>query len=418
MFDAIRDWLMRAGLQDAGLDLTMEGLTLLGIGVAAFAANFLAKRVILRVLTHVAGRTRTKWDNVMLEKHVFTRLSHIAPAVVIWYLAPASLAEYPSFAAVMRSAAELYMLLIGLAVAFAFLNAAEAIYTRFQISTRVPITGYLQVIKLVLSIGVGIFALSIVLDKSPWIFLSGLGAATAILLLIFKDAILGFVAGIQLAANDMVRPGDWISMPKYGADGDVVELNLTTVKVSNWDKTISTIPTYALISDSFKNWRGMSESGGRRIKRSISIDVNSIKFCTSEMIERFAKIERVRGYVEKKRSELAEYNRSHDVDESVLVNGRRMTNIGTFREYLVTYLREHPDIHQQMTLLVRHLQPTEKGLPLEIYVFSADQDWGRYEAIQADIFDHIFAAIGEFDLHPFQYPTNASLATLVHDQDT
>lgn len=413
--DAIRDWLMKAGSEGVGVDLATEGLTLVGIAIAAFAVNFLAKRVILRVLTHVAGRTSTDWDDVMLEKQVFTRLSHIAPAIVIWYLVPASLAEFPAFAALTRNAAELYMLLVGLAVTFAFLNAVEAIYAGFRISKRVPITGYLQVIKLVLSIAVGIFALSIVLGKSPWIFLSGLGAATAILLLVFKDAILGFVAGIQLAANDMVRPGDWISMPKYGADGDVMELNLTTVKVSNWDKTISTIPTYALISDSFKNWRGMTESGGRRIKRSISIDVHSIRFCTPEMIERFSRIERVRDYVESKKSDLAEYNRSHDVDESVLLNGRRMTNIGTFREYLVAYLREHPEIHQGMTFLVRQLQPTEKGLPLEIYVFSADQDWARYEAIQADIFDHVFAALGEFELRPFQYPTNAALAGLVRD---
>jgi miniconductance mechanosensitive channel len=210
----------------------------------------------------------------------------------------------------------------------------------------------------------------------------------------------------------MVRPGDWIQMPKFGADGDVVEVTLTTVKVRNWDKTISTIPTYAMISDSFKNWRGMAESGGRRIKRSFYIDVNSIRFCTEEMVENLNKIQILRSYIEEKRAELAAYNEQHGIDSTTLVNGRRMTNIGTFRAYLIAYLRHHPKIHNDMTFLVRQLQPTETGLPLEIYVFSNDQEWAAYEAVQADIFDHVFAALPEFGLRPFQSPTGADIANL------
>jgi miniconductance mechanosensitive channel len=232
-----------------------------------------------------------------------------------------------------------------------------------------------------------------------------LGAMTAVLLLVFKDTILGFIAGIQLVANDMVRPGDWIEMPKYGADGDVIEITLNTVKICNFDKTITTIPTYSLISDSFKNWRGMSDSGGRRIKRSIFIDVSSIRFCSPEMIERFAGVEHIKDYVAEKQGQLAEYNRTHEVDESLPLNGRRMTNVGTFRAYLEAYLRRHPKIHNEMTFLVRQLPPTEKGLPIEIYVFSNDQEWVAYEAIQSDIFDHIFASLAVFDLRPFQNPT-------------
>jgi miniconductance mechanosensitive channel len=262
----------------------------------------------------------------------------------------------------------------------------------------------------VLSIAVGVFALSITLDKSPWVFLSGLGAMTAVVLLIFKDAILGLVAGIQLSANDMVRPGDWIEMSKYGADGDVMEVTLTTVKVRNWDKTITTIPTYALISDSFRNWRGMTMSGGRRIKRSVWIDVNSIRFCSPEMIEKFERIALLKEYVRSKREELEKYNREQGVDDASPVNGRRMTNVGTFRAYLVQYLRHHPQVHQQLTLLVRQLQPTEKGLPIEVYVFSSDQRWVEYEAIQADIFDHILAVLPEFGLRPFQSPSGADIA--------
>jgi miniconductance mechanosensitive channel len=228
-------------------------------------------------------------------------------------------------------------------------------------------------------------------------------------MLVFKDTILGFVAGIQLAANDMVRPGDWIEMPKYGADGDVIEVALTTVKVRNFDNTITTLPTYALISDSFKNWRGMSEKGGRRIKRPIHIDVTSVRFCTPEMIERFAKIEKLRPYIDSKQAEVDAYNQDNDIDASVLVNGRRMTNLGTFRAYVLSYLRDHPKLHNNMTLMVRQLPPTATGLPLEIYVFTNDVRWVNYEDIQSDIFDHIFATVREFDLRVFQSPTGADV---------
>ena len=234
-----------------------------------------------------------------------------------------------------------------------------------------------------------------------------MGAMTAILLLVFKDSILGLVASIQLTSNDMVRIGDWIEMPKYGADGDVIDVTLHTVKVQNWDKTITTIPSYALISDSFKNWRGMAESGGRRIKRAIYIDLTSIKFCTSEMLDRFEKFQLITDYIRTRKAEITEYNQEHQVDTSELINGRNLTNVGTFRAYLVAYLHHHPKIHQDLTFLIRHLPPGEQGLPIEIYVFSNDQVWANYEAIQADIFDHIFSVVPMFDLRLFQNPTGA-----------
>jgi miniconductance mechanosensitive channel len=231
-------------------------------------------------------------------------------------------------------------------------------------------------------------------------------------MLIFKDSILGLVAGIQLSTNQMLHIGDWIEMPKYGADGDVIDISLTTLKVQNWDKTITTIPTYALISDYFKNWRGMSESGGRRIKRSINIDVTSIKFCTQEMLDKFKRFKCIREYVERKLEEIDTHNTSEGVDESDLVNGRHLTNIGTFRAYVAAYLRSHPRVHQGMTFLVRHLQPTAEGLPIQIYIFSNDQAWANYEAIQADIFDHILAVVPEFELRVFQNPTGADFQAL------
>jgi miniconductance mechanosensitive channel len=269
-------------------------------------------------------------------------------------------------------------------------------------SRRIPITTFVQVVKLLIVLGAAIYVISIALGKEPWVIFSGLGALTAVILLVFRDTILGFVGGLQLIANDMVRVGDWVEMPKYGADGDVLEITLTTVKVQNWDKTITTIPTYAMITDSFKNWRGMKESGGRRIKRSINIDVNTIKFCTPEMIERFKGIHRLRNYIESKETELREYNKQLDVEDSSLADGRRMTNVGTFRAYLVEYLKQHPLVHKDMTFLVRQLQPGETGLPIEIYVFSTDQVWANYEGIQADIFDHVFAVLPVFELRAFQ----------------
>jgi miniconductance mechanosensitive channel len=236
----------------------------------------------------------------------------------------------------------------------------------------------------------------------------------AVLMLIFKDPILGLAAGIQLSANKMVRVGDWIEMPKYGADGDVIDISLTTVKVQNWDKTIITIPTFALVSEGVKNWRGMSESGGRRIKRPIFIDMTSVKFCTQEMIERFSKIQYLSNYVLDKKKELSDFNEQRNIDNTVLVNGRRMTNLGTFRAYLVSYLRDHPKINKNLTFLVRQLDPGPTGLPIEIYVFSSDQVWANYESIQADIFDHVLAVIPEFDLRVYQNPTGSDFQNLAH----
>ena len=242
-------------------------------------------------------------------------------------------------------------------------------------------------------------------QKTPLYILSGLGALTAVLMFVFKDILMGFVGGIQLIANKMVAPGDWIEMPKYGADGDVIEITLTTVKVKNFDNTITTIPTYALINESFKNWRNMNLSGGRRIKRFVNIDIGSIKFCSSEMLDRFKHIQIISESIQDRQQEILQYNKLHNVDESTRVNGRRLTNIGVFRSYVEAYLRQHPMIHQNMTFIVRQLSPGEKGLPIEIYVFCKDTNWIKYESVQSDIFDHILAVVPEFNLQVFQAPS-------------
>ena len=412
MIESFQRWLIEMGLTEEAAVLVLEVVEVLAVVLLALAANKITKSIVLRLVHRVAAHTQTHWDDVMARRRVFHRISHLAPALVIYGLAPVVFMT-PQLVELARRGAQVYMLLVGLLAVDALLNSVNDIYQDFEVSRRIPIVGYLQVIKILLSTTVAIFCISIAIDESVVALFAGLGALTAVILLIFKDSILGLVTGIQLVANDMVRPGDWIEMPKYGADGDVMEITLNTVKVRNFDKTITTIPTYALISDSFKNWRGMSESGGRRIKRAIPIDMTSVKFCSDEMIERFERIQMLKDYITRKKKELTSYNQKNDIDESVLVNGRRMTNLGTFRAYLVAYLRAHPKVHQDMTLMVRQLPPSDNGLPLEIYLFSNDQAWVNYEGIglpleiylfsndqawvnyegiQSDIFDHILSS--------------------------
>ena len=294
------------------------------------------------------------------------------------------------------------MLYSGLLGIYAILSTVEDVYNASALSKRAPITGFIQVTKLGFAILTILFSISLIVDKSPLLLVSGLTAIAAVLLLIFRDTILGFVAGIQIAANRMFNTGDWITMQKYEVDGEIKEIGLTNVKVQNWDKTISTLPTYNLTTEAVKNWRGMQESGGRRIKRSVYIDVHSIKLCDNEMLERFSKIRYISEYIEKKTNELRAYHRDYSIDESDLLNSRKLTNIGTFRAYLESYLRKHPSVNQEMTLMVRQLPPNEIGLPLELYCFSIEKDWVKYEKVQADIFDHVMAMLSLFDLVAYQ----------------
>jgi miniconductance mechanosensitive channel len=304
------------------------------------------------------------------------------------------------------------MVVVCLSVFLAFVRALQEIYQEYDISKEKPIKGYAQVANIIAYVLALVIIITILLGDRNLGWVAGFGAFSAVLLLVFKDPILGFVGGIQLSANNMVRIGDWIEMPKYGANGTVIEITLTTVKIQNWNKTITTVPTYTMVTDYFKNWRGMEESGGRRIQRSVNIDMNSIQFCTPEMLERFMKIEYVAEYVEETEAAIKEYNEAKGIDNSVLVNGKRQTNIGVFRAYLKGYLHNNPKVRNDMTFLVRQLQPTEGGLPIEIYVFSADQEWANYENIQADIFDHVLAVVPVFDLRVFQSPTGRDFSNL------
>ncbi len=418
MLEYIVAWLVAFRVGPEVADLAARALLALAVVLVSAGAALLTRRVLLRVVARAIRRSGTTWDDHLLEKKLFRRAAHIAPAVVIYLAAELPLQGHPTLIAVTRGAANIYMLVVGALVIDALLNGVLSIYRTFDVSQRVPIRGFLQVVKVVVIFVIGIFVLSILMNESPRFFLGGLGALTAVLMLIFKDPILGLVAGIQLSTNDMVRIGDWVQLPRFNADGPVIDVSLTTVKVQNFDKTITTIPTYALISDSFKNWRGMSESGGRRIKRSIHIDISTIRFCTPEMLQRYRRIEFIREYLDARQREVDAYNARHEVDDSIDVNGRRLTNVGTFRAYVEAYLRHHEQIHQEgMTFLVRQLAPTPKGLPIQVYVFTTTTAWVEYETIQADIFDHLLAAVPEFDLRVYQDPTDAEIAVRLTGDD-
>jgi miniconductance mechanosensitive channel len=409
--ELLRDYLIDLNIRsDTATFLSYAILTAL-IVVICFLANWIVKKIILRMITVFITKNRFTWDDKLLERKVFHRLSHIVPAILIHY-ASNVYSAYPVFSQMIEKGAIVYMIIMVLSVLNAFMNAVNDIYLTYEISKVKPIKGYIQVIKIGIFFVGAILLIATMIGQNPLVLLGGLGALSAVLMLVFKDSILGLVAGVQLTANDMVRVGDWVEMPKYNADGAVIEITLNTVKVQNWDKTITMIPSYALISDSFKNWRGMQESGGRRIKRSVYIDVTSIAFLTDEMIKKFKQIHYLKDYIENKEREIAEFNRKNGIDESVKVNGRRMTNIGTYRAYISKYLENHPGIHKGLIMMVRQLAPGEYGLPLEIYAFTNNTQWVVYESIQADIFDHILAVAPEFGLRVFQNPSGHDLQNM------
>lgn len=378
--------------------LTAFGLLL----IVAWISLKIMRLVFHGKITKLIVSSKNTWDDELHKHRFFSRCGHIVPAIIIYLLSTVLFAETPSTMLFVQKAMVVYMLLATVAAGNALFNTIEDIYNASEFAKRAPITGFVQVGKLLLVIVAVLLIIASLLDKSPLLLLSGLGAVTAILVLLFRDTILGFVAGIQIAANRMVNTGDWVELPKHGADGDVLEVGLTTVKIQNWDNTISTVPTYALISDPVKNWRGMSESDGRRIKRAITIDVQSIRFCDEPALEKYKKIRYISDYLDKKKLELSAFHSEQNIDEQDLVNSRRLTNIGTFRAYATAYLNNHPKLNKQMTLMVRQLPPTELGLPLEVYCFSADKNWVNYEGIQADIFDHLFAMLPIFDLRAYQ----------------
>ena len=408
----ITDFLIANGMTEPIANFIGITATIILIFLLAYASYWITKRYMVHAIEIIFQLSKNTWDDALVQHGFVRRLSLLMPIIVVYMSADLMLPGQAMTSELVKRLAMVFFVFAGVWMLDAILLAIREIYNKSDVSFRRPIRGYLDGIKIIAYAMAGIFIVSILTGKSPWGVLSILGGFTVVLMLVFKDTILGFVASIQLSGHDMVRVGDWIEMPKYGADGDVINVTIHTVKVRNWDKTITTIPTYSLVSDAFKNWRGMSESGGRRIKRALHIDMRSIKFCTDEMLERFRKFDLIKNYITEKQKEIAIYNKEHTSNPEQLINGRRQTNIGVFRAYILAYLKKHPKLHQSMTFLVRHLEPTQYGLPVQIYVFSNDQVWANYEAIQADIFDHLLAAVPEFDLRLFQNPSGYDFSRL------
>ncbi len=374
-----------------------------GIILISLIANLITKKVILKIFSRIIKKNKYQWDDILLERKVFTRLANIIPGIIVYIFAPTF--NTSQVQTLVHRGAVIYILIVIFFVTNSLLDSIDAIYRTYPISKVRPIKGLLQVVKIVFYIVIGIVIIGTLMDQNPLLMLGGIGAFAAVFSFVFKDSILGFIAGIQLTSNDMLRIGDWIEMSKYGADGDVIDITLNTVKVQNFDKTIVTLPAYALVSDAFKNWRGMTEFGGRRIKRSIYLDVNSICFCSPIMLEKFKKIHYIRDYIIEKEKEILAYNNQQNINSELKINGRNLTNIGTFRVYIQTYLMNFPRLLKDMPIMVRQLPPTENGIPLEIYAFTDVTDWAAYEMIQADIFDHILSVAEEFGLRFFQNPT-------------
>ena len=450
MHQWIRDWLFEHRIIDSQISPWTSFIVLICILLLAGVLYGICRFALAGAANRIFARSKSAWGEALVKYQLVRRLLGIVPAIFVFAMLPLAFSEEdlaqtlpqpaaqttvasdsaahtPTLAAAAQSAQkEAARLQVGeltsgafwldllrrlcvvyvIAVCVRFVNAAMSagyeIVARNTARRNKPLKVFVQVMQMAMIFAGLILIVSIMVRREPTFLFAGLGASAAVLMLVFKDSILGLVAGIQLSANDMLRVGDWITMPKYNADGDVIEVSLSAVKVRNFDNTITTIPPYALVSDSFQNWRGMSESGGRRIKRSLSIDMNSVKFCSPRMLEKFGKIALLRDYLQKKQSELEAYNREHRIDDSIRVNGRRQTNLGVFRAYIEQYLRAHPLVHRGLTCMVRQRQPTEKGIPLELYFFSSDTRWIPYENIQSDVFDHIIASVPEFELRVYQ----------------
>jgi len=382
----------------------------------ALVIHLVLRRWLLKGIRRIVVRTRMDWDEVLVDAGVLRRALIIFPLLIFRLGLTAIPGLSPLLTESLHRVIEAGMMLVAALTIDALLTAMHKLYLRTELSATRPIKSYVQLAKLVVYAIITVFIIARLADQSPWIFVSGLGAAMAIILLIFRDTILSLVASVQLTNNDLIRVGDWIEMPQFNADGDVIDIALNTVSVKNWDKTITVIPTHKFLDNSFRNWRSMFEGGGRRIKRAIHINTSTTRFLTDAEIEQFSRWELLREYMDTKRGELEEFNERRSPDPDTIINARRLTNIGTFRAYILAYLRNHPKVHQGMTLIVRQLAPTPEGVPLEVYAFTNDTGWVAYEGIQGDIFDHILAIVPEFGLSVYQRPSghDLSAANLQH----
>ncbi len=398
---------------DQGLSESWAGtinmiILLLVVLIVLFVLDYFLRKMIVGIFNRLSLLSKSKFDDLMVKNKVPRNIAHIIPVVLAYKAIPEIFQDFHNAEIFFSKTIEVFGIVLFLWVVRSLLNTFKDFLKSLASLRDKPIDSYIQVF-MIFAWSIGLFyAFSIISGIELWKFLTALGTASAVIILIFKDTILGFVASIQVSINDMVRIGDWITFEKYGADGDVIEINLATVKVQNFDKTITTIPTYALISDSFKNWRGMEDSGGRRIKRSLIIKQDSIKFLTKDDIEALKKIELIRTYLTNRSKDIDTYNSEKEIDKSLLINGKNLTNVGVFRKYIDRYINSHSGINKDMTIMVRQLPPSSQGLPIEIYAFSSDKRWANYEYIMADIFDHLLAAVPYFKLEGFELPSSTN----------
>jgi len=404
----IYNYLISSGMSEN----TAEYGNMIALGIITlilvFLIDFIIRKLLLGFFVRYARKSKTNFDNLLVINKTPRNIAHVIPLLVALELTPVIFVDFPYAENIIEKGLQLFSIILILWIVRSLLNTLKDYLKTLPRLKDKPIDSYIQVFMIFAWVAGFLFAF-VVLTSIPLVtFLAGMGAASAVLLLIFKDTILGFVASIQVSINNIVHIGDWVTFDKYGADGDVIEISLSTVKVQNFDNTITTIPTYALISDSFKNWRGMMNSGGRRIKRALNIKLDSVKYLTKDEVDSLKKINSISAYLEKRQSDIQTYNTEHKVNKKLLLNGRNLTNVGVFRKYIETYLENHPAINKEMMIMARQLAPTTQGLPLEIYAFSSDKRWQNYEYIMSDIFDHLVAAVPYFDLELFELPSNTS----------
>lgn len=405
VFDKLIDF----GLSEQAAEYLNMAILLVGLLLIIFVIDIIIRKVLVSAFTQFAIRSKTNFDDLLISNKVPRNIAHIVPLLIALEFVPDVFADFYNFEVIAEKCLKVFAIILTLWIARSLLNTLKDYFKTLPRLKDKPIDSYIQVFMIFAWLG-GIMSAIAIITNIPFLkFLTGMGAISAVIILVFKDTILGFVASIQVSINDMVRIGDWVTFEKFGADGDVIEITLATVKVQNWDKTITTIPTYALISESFKNWRGMTNSGGRRIKRALNIKQDSIKCLSEADVESLKKIELIKPYLETRQKDIAEFNTSNSINKELALNGRNLTNIGVFRKYVQTYIENHSAINKDMTIMVRQLAPTAQGLPIEIYAFSSDKRWANYEYIMADIFDHVLAAVPYFGLEIFEFPSTITL---------
>jgi len=404
----VYNYLVSAGISENVAKYSNMIVLLIIVLVLVFLIDFIVRKILLQAFTNYARRSRSNFDNFLVRNRTPRNIAHIIPLLVALKLVPVVFTDFSNFENVMETGLQLFSIVLLLWIVRSVLNTLKDYFKTLPRLKDKPIDSYIQVFMIFSWVAGFLFAFVILTGIPLLSFLAAMGAASAIFILIFKDTIMGFVASIQVSINNIVRIGDWVTFGKYGADGDVIEINLSTVKVQNFDNTITTIPTYALISDSFQNWRGMMNSDGRRIKRALLIKLDSVHYLSKNEIDRLKNINLISAYVEKRESDIEAYNTEHNINKDLLLNGRNLTNIGVFRKYIEAYLEQHPAINKEMMTMARQLAPTSQGIPLEIYAFSSDKRWQNYEYIMSDIFDHLIAAVPYFSLELFELPSNTS----------